>query len=363
MKCPTCQSVVPSTVRFCAYCGAGILAAPPSPAARRSGLFGFLWAHKALSFFFGLGSLLLILALFYAMNTGDEEPAMALALPPPTATAEPAPEPAIIPTETPVPTVGPTEAPVPAVVPTDTPAPTATPIPTPEPTATPVPTVTPTPSPTPIPAATPTPTPVPTATLIPTNTPRPTATPVPTDTPQPTPTLRPTATPTPTPRPTPTQVPWKDHTGKGDKWGYTVEIPRNWRSARGGKQAELRSSDGRATLTISVKDYPEKLPPQQFAEEHRASLIAKYAYASNFFNILDFRGVFLDGNQWFRLSWRLQQKSDSCVLDITDLVSRSRNFPGWDQGYVLSFRVCDEHLPAHLKDRKRILDSFRELAP
>lgn len=181
----------------------------------------------------------------------------------------------------------------------------------------------------------------------------------PTSTPRP----QPTATPTPTPVPTPTQVPWGVHTGKGDEWGYTVTAPRNWRSARGGKQAELRSSDGRATLTIGVKDYPEKLPPQQFAEEHRASLIAKYAYDANFFNILDFRGVFLDGNQWFRLSWRLQQKSDSCVLDITDLVSRSRNFPGWDNGYIVSFRVCDEHLPAHLKDRKRILDSFRELAP
>ena len=183
----------------------------------------------------------------------------------------------------------------------------------------------------------------------------------PTHTPQPTPTPRPTATPTPTPAPTPTPVSWKTHTGQGDKWGYTVDVPGNWILARGGTQAELRSSDGRATLLITVKDYPEKLPPQQFAEEHRASLFARYTFDAENFNVFPLVGVQLDAHQWFRLGWRLQQKPDSCVLDITDMVSRSRNFPSWDHGYILSFRVCDEHLQARLSERKRILDSFREL--
>ena len=142
-----------------------------------------------------------------------------------------------------------------------------------------------------------------------------------------------------------------------------MEVPGNWRSVRGGKQTELRSSDGRATLSITVKDYPEKLPPPQFAEEHRAALIDKYGFDAVFFNLLGFEGVFLDANQWFRLTWRVQENMDSCVLNVTDLISRSRNFPSWDNGYILSFRVCDEHLQAHLRERKQILDSFRESAP
>ncbi len=142
-----------------------------------------------------------------------------------------------------------------------------------------------------------------------------------------------------------------------------MEVPGNWRSVRGGKQTELRSSDGRATLLISVKDYPEELPPPQFAEEHRAALIDKYGFDAVFFNLLGFEGVFLDANQWFRLTWRVQENMDSCVLNVTDLISRSRNFPSWDNGYILSFRVCDEHLQAHLRERKQILDSFRESAP
>ena len=71
----------------------------------------------------------------------------------------------------------------------------------------------------------------------------------------------------------------------------------------------------------------------------------------------------MDGHQRFRLAWRLQQKPDSCVLDISDLVSRSRNFPSWDNGDILSFRVCDEHLSAYPQDRKQVPGSFRALNP
>ena len=140
-----------------------------------------------------------------------------------------------------------------------------------------------------------------------------------------------------------------------------MDVPSNWSHARGGTQTELRSSDGRATLLITVKDYPEELPPQQFAEEHRAALIAKYGFDAVFFNILGFEGVPLDGNQWFRLTWRLQENLDSCVLNVTDMISRSRNFPSWDTGYIVSFRVCDEHLQERLRERRQILNSFREL--
>ena len=171
------------------------------------------------------------------------------------------------------------------------------------------------------------------------------------------PALRPTPTPTHIPPPTP--APWKTHTGQGNKWGYTVEVPANWRGSGG----QLSSPNGLATLTVTVKDYPEELPPQQFAEEHRASLIDQYGFDAVFFNILGFQGVPLDGHQWFRLTWRVQHSLDSCVLNVTDMIARSRNFPSWDHGYIVSFRVCDDHLQSHLRERKRILESIRELSP
>ena len=257
------------------------------------------------------------------------------------------------------------------------------------------------------PIATPTPTapPLPTATPIPTNTPQPPPTPTPTATPVP------TATPTPIPTPTPTATlqsrrhrqplheAWTTATpqlaslrtrrshrqhpalrplqsrrlrpyphgsrGRRTPAGGTSGVTR-WKCRQTGewvRGGQLSSPNGLATLTVTVKDYPEELPPQQFAEEHRASLIDQYGFDAVFFNILGFQGVPLDGHQWFRLTWRVQHSLDSCVLNVTDMIARSRNFPSWDHGYIVSFRVCDDHLQSHLRERKRILESIRELSP
>ena len=168
MKCPNCYLTIPTTVNFCAYCGAGTSVTPaPGQPPRSSNL---LKRYKVLGFFLGIGVVVLVWLLFDPTGMWDEE--------------EPLPEP----TPTLEPTATPESTRTPPLTPTFTPLPTFTLTPAPTATLTPVPTATATP------------------TLMPTAPPTPTSTPTPTPTASPTPTATPPLVPTPTTPPPPPAV-------------------------------------------------------------------------------------------------------------------------------------------------------------
>ncbi len=344
MKCPGCQQIIPHTVKFCAYCGARVSQSPST--GQRRPLYGFL--------FLGLAAAIVIGMIWFQTDwfqtdwfrtdgtDGGPEESPAGIMASLVSTPTPAPDATPLPTATLEPTLVPTST----LAPTQTPVPTSTPTPVPTPTA----------APTPTPVPTPTATPIPTATLVPTPTPTavPTATPVPTPTPTPTP--APTATPTPIPTPTP----WTTYTNQDPGFGYTIDIPPQWTTARQGKETEIRSRDGQAVLKISVREFPVDLTSLRFAEEYRASLIASHVHSAEYFNINVFEGFQEDAHQQFRLAWRWQPDADSCVMDIVEILFRSLYISTRSYGYVLSVSICDEHLDDHLKDRERILGSFTE---
>ena len=204
---------------------------------------------------------------------------------------------------------------------------------------------------------TPLPTPTPTATPKPTPTPRPTATPwfIPTLTPTPTP--RPTTTPTPTP------IPWKAYDTHNENWGYTITAPAGWTVGQSGKETEIRSRDGQVVVRVIVKGYPDELSPFRFAEEHQASIIKKYAYASEYFDIFSTEERPKDGQARLLIPWRWQHDEDSCVMDMVDMVFRSRHFPTRAYGYIVRVGICNDHLRDFLQVRERIFDSFAESEP
>ena len=437
MKCPNCHLTIPTTVKFCAYCGAETSVTPAS--GPPPGSSNFFKRHKILGFFLGIGVVALVSLMSYLIWMRDEEkpppPPPTLE---PTATPEPTVFPTLAPTATPLPTFAPTPMPTPTPTATLTPVPTPTPTRTPRPTSTPAPTPIPTPTPTVAPTATPTPTPtdfprspqvpalfvgrvtqggvsVADGTRVSTRidgqevtftttrngnytlkitqppgqdfggkeitflvngviakekavwkiggggeldltvpkaanpTPRPTQTPMP--------------TPTPTPIPTPTPVPLKAYSNTNENWGYTVTAPQGWKVKRSSNEMEIRSPDGEVVVQILAKGYPDELSPFRFAEEYHVSLIKKYAYASEYFDISSMEERPKDGHARLRIPWRWQHDADSCVMDMVDMVFRSRHFPTRPYGYIVRVGICNDHLREFLQVRERIFDSFAESKP
>ena len=131
-----------------------------------------------------------------------------------------------------------------------------------------------------------------------------------------------------------------------------------------GRETTFRSRDGQAVLRIHVREFPPDLAEDRFAREHRASVIAKNAYSveqsGGYFDINVGEGFHKDNAWRFRLAWRLQADANSCVMDIVDIIFRSRYFPARPYGYVMGVSICDEHLDAYRKVRERILVSFEE---
>ena len=371
MKCPDCRLTIPTTVKFCAYCG---FRTGRPPGSRRK------WGR-------GCGCLIIILAIISAavivwalydspnglgFRSALSDALNVLELP---SSLNPFPKPTITPPRTPIPPVAPTSTPEPT--PTAKPAPTSTAEPAPTqtsiPTATPKPTPTHTPEPTPtaVPTATskPTPTlnPTPTPTLAPTPVPTPTPTPtaVPTATPAPTWTPWPTSTPTPTPRPTATPrlttIPLKSYSDQSEKWGYTISVPAGWTVNRSGKETEIQARDGQVVVQIFVKGFSDKLNQFRFAQEHIASVIKKYSTSSEFFDLSTTESYEKGGQARVRFPWRLQRDKDSCVMDMEDVISRSRHFPHRPYGYIVRVGICNDHLREFLQVRERFFfDSFTE---
>ena len=132
---------------------------------------------------------------------------------------------------------------------------------------------------------------------------------------------------------------------------------------RSGKVTEIQARDGQVVVQIFVKGYPDELSPFRFAEEHQASLIKKYDYASEYFDIFPMEERPKDGHARLRIPWRLQQDKDSCVMDMMDVVFRSRHFPTRPYGYIVRVGICNDHLREFLQVRERIFDNFAESEP
>ena len=126
---------------------------------------------------------------------------------------------------------------------------------------------------------------------------------------------------------------------------------------------KIQSPDGGVLVQVFVKGYPDELSPFRFAEEHRASLIKKYDYASEYFDIFPMEEHPKDGHAQLRIPWRLQQDKDSCVMDMVDVVFRSRHFPTRPYGYIVRVGICNDQLREFLQVRKWIFDSFAESEP
>ena len=126
---------------------------------------------------------------------------------------------------------------------------------------------------------------------------------------------------------------------------------------------EIRSPDGAVVVQIFAKVYPEELSPFRFAEEQLDSLIKKYDGASEYFNISSMEERPKDGNARLRIPWRWQHDTESCVMDMVDMVFRSRHFPTRPYGYIVRVGICSDHLREFLQVRERIFDSFAESKP
>ena len=154
------------------------------------------------------------------------------------------------------------------------------------------------------------------------------------------------------------------HSNLSEKWGYTINVPAGWRVERSNKETEIRSRDGRVVVYIFVKDYSDKrLAHARFAEEQWGAVIARHAHSSEYFDINLIEPFAKGGHGRFRFAWRWQQDAGSCVMDIVDIIFRSRHFPARLYGYVVRVSICSERLDAYFKVREQIFDSFQESRP
>ena len=291
-----------------------------------------------------------------------------------------------------------------APVVTPTPAPTAPP-PTLEPTPEVVAALAVAPEPTAVPSPEPTPTPPPTATPLPTATPTPVPTPLPTDTPTPAPTLTPTPAPTPTPQPgthrvrdprtgdevlltqqefdhflntgeitatpatptpvpTPTALPTPEplHTYSNNAYAYSIAAPVGWQMTWSGPAGyQIASPDGKVRVEATAEQLPTRNHSlADYLASRRNVLLTQARTPGWFFEEVTVAQERAGTLRYWRLEYRIQGKTDPCLYDVVEMITRAVTYPAKPYGYRLKIAVCSDALPAYGVDRERIIDSFSE---
>ena len=359
MRCLNCRRTIPSTIRFCAYCGTSTVptpppppppTVPPPPAGMPEKIVAWVAAHRVhtgVAAFAAIG-LLAVVLLIGGNGDGNGPPPPRFS---PAPTEAPAPPPPVAPTQTPTPTA----TPVPANTTVPTPPPTPTHTPTIEPTETPVPTATTTPTLTPAPTETPTPQPTPTLTPTPTPTliPTPSPTPKPTATPTLTPTPAPTATPTHTPTPTrPALPPKQECTFKHGETTHKYEIRDSecWIL----ELEDAPSARGRHYVNVIIVDVEDGEGRWDFYDRVRGQRRVKAPGFADY-KLLPGRGE----GHYIHGEYIWQPRARDCRYHVVEHAHPSWNAPD-DYGFVVSMGVCEADRPVYDRQRELILRSFDE---
>ena len=149
-------------------------------------------------------------------------------------------------------------------------------------------------------------------------------------------------------------------------YDYSMGIPKGWYL---NSERETYSSffpyGGRRLAAIQTFDLFEPLGDKGSA----LSLLADYLwddllprYASenyHFFQPVSKSKVNVAGNEFYRLEYRVRYVSESCVVNVIDMISVSSLFPNNPYEFVTHSAICEDSLGQHAQERQDMLNSFR----
>ena len=149
-------------------------------------------------------------------------------------------------------------------------------------------------------------------------------------------------------------------------YGYSLEVPRGWyldAEAEGYSFFLPYHPDGWLDVDVFV-------PPEPHSD--RNSQLDNFSdwYSNNYlpsiatehwalFQPISRSEVSVNGQDFYRLEYRLQVSAEYCVENAVTVLSVSNSFPDRPFEFATTGSVCESTLPAHGAERQRILNSFR----
>jgi hypothetical protein len=97
----------------------------------------------------------------------------------------------------------------------------------------------------------------------------------------------------------------------------------------------------------------------QYATSIRDGLERDWWPSRSLFEITAFQETRPDGQNFYSVTYRVQESPEYCIVDVAELVAVSNSLAGNPQGFRVRIWMCERNARDYSQDRTQILDSFR----
>ena len=143
---------------------------------------------------------------------------------------------------------------------------------------------------------------------------------------------------------------------RDEEYSYSISVSDAWVEESEGRYS--RTSPW-SHLSITSLELGNSVTLAQHATWIRDSLKEEWWESASLFETTSFQKVQIDGQDFYSMTYRVQEAPEYCVVDVSELVTVSNALPGSRHGYRIRMWMCEGDAADYDHDRMRTLRRFR----
>ena len=140
------------------------------------------------------------------------------------------------------------------------------------------------------------------------------------------------------------------------EYSYSISVSDDWTEEVEGQYNHAASG---SNLRIMSFELGSSVTLEQYATWIRDGLQAEWWENLSLFEITSFHEKQINGQDFYSITYRVQESSEYCVVDVSELVTVSNTLPGSQHGYRVRTWMCESRAADFDQDRQQTLHSFR----
>ena len=143
---------------------------------------------------------------------------------------------------------------------------------------------------------------------------------------------------------------------RDEEYSYSISVSDAWVKESEGRYNHAASG---SKLRITSFELGSSVTLEQYATLIRDGLQAEWWENPSLFEITSFHEEQINGQDFYSITYRVQESPEYCVVDVSELVTVSNALPGSQHGYRVRTWMCEDFAADYDQDRQQILYSFR----
>ena len=142
------------------------------------------------------------------------------------------------------------------------------------------------------------------------------------------------------------------------EYDYTISLSDDWNWSQDWGGSYSRSSPW-SVIRITSLELGNGGTLEQYASSVRDGLEREWWPSRSLFQITSFQETRIAEQDFYSITYRVQESPGHCVVDVSELVTVSDALPGSQHGIRVRMWMCESDVRGYGPERTQILHSFR----